>query len=68
VVGDSRTGETQKYDGPYFVMRWLLRQPRLATMPMVGDPKLTRVNLAPRDFVIDAIAYLSGLGWPTRTR
>ena len=28
VVGDSRTGATQKYDGPYFVIRWLLRQPR----------------------------------------
>ncbi len=61
VVGDSRTGATQKYDGPYFVMRWLLRQPGLAFMPMVGDPTRTRVNLAPRDFVIDAMAYLSGL-------
>ena len=28
VVGDSRTGETQKYDGPYFIMQWLLRQPK----------------------------------------
>ena len=28
VVGDSRTGVTQKYDGPYYVIRWLLRQYR----------------------------------------
>ena len=28
VVGDSHTGETQKFDGPYFVMQWLLRQPK----------------------------------------
>ncbi|UXA06985.1 SDR family oxidoreductase [Mycobacterium sp. SMC-2] len=61
VVGDSRTGETQKYDGPYFVMQWLLRQPRHAILPMVGDPTTTRVNVVPRDFIVDAVAYLSGL-------
>ncbi|MCP4200469.1 MAG: NAD-dependent epimerase/dehydratase family protein [bacterium] len=60
VVGDSETGATQKYDGPYFVIRWLLRQPALAVLPVVGDPTAVRVNLVPRDFVIDAIAYLSG--------
>ena len=32
VVGDSRTGETQKFDGPYFVMQWLLRQPMVAVL------------------------------------
>ena len=61
VVGDSRTGATQKYDGPYFVIRWLLKQPHLAVMPMVGNPKITRVNLVPSDFLVDALSYLSGL-------
>jgi thioester reductase-like protein len=61
VVGDSRTGVTQKYDGPYFVIRWLLRQPSIAVLPMVGNPSVTRVNLVPRDYVVDAIAYLSCL-------
>lgn len=61
VVGDSRTGETQKFDGPYFVMQWLLRQPRYAIMPMAGDPTTTRVNVVPRDFIVDAVGYLSGL-------
>ncbi len=61
VVGDSRTGATQKYDGPYFVIRWLLRQPGLALMPMVGDPSAVRVNVVPRDFVVDAVTHLSGL-------
>ena len=28
VVGDSRTGDTQKFDGPYFLLQWLLRQPQ----------------------------------------
>jgi thioester reductase-like protein len=61
VVGDSRTGETQKYDGPYVIIRWVLRQPGTALVPVVGDPDATRVNLVPRDFVIDAISHLSGL-------
>jgi thioester reductase-like protein len=61
VVGDSRTGETQKFDGPYFLMQWLLRQPRHAIMPMTGNPTTTRVNVVPRDFIVDAVGYLSGL-------
>jgi thioester reductase-like protein len=59
VVGDSHTGSTQKYDGPYFAIRWLLRQPGIAIMPVVGDTRRTRLNVVPRDFVIGAIAYLS---------
>ena len=61
VVGDSTTGETQKYDGPYFVIQWLLRQRRMAVMPVVGDPTVTRLNVVPRDFVVAATAFLSGL-------
>jgi thioester reductase-like protein len=60
VVGDSRTGATQKYDGPYYVIRWLLRQPGIAILPVVGDPSAFRVNVVPSDFVIEAIDYLSG--------
>lgn len=60
VVGDSSTGATQKYDGPYFVIQWLLRQPPVALFPVVGDTKRTVFNMVPRDFVIDAITWLSG--------
>jgi thioester reductase-like protein len=60
VVGDSHTGETQKYDGPYFILQWLLRQPRVAVLPLAGDPAMARVNVVPRDFIIDAVSYLSG--------
>lgn len=61
VVGDSSTGATQKYDGPYPVIRLLLRQPRLAVLPTIlGDPSRTEVNLVPRDFVLDAITFLGG--------
>jgi thioester reductase-like protein len=62
VVGDSRTGATQKFDGPYYVIRWLLKQPAaLAFLPVPGNPKATVVNIVPRDFVIDAMVHLSGL-------
>lgn len=62
VVGDSHTGETQKFDGPYFVLQWLLRQPeRFSLVPLVGDPKTTRFNMVPSDFVIEAIDHLSAL-------
>ncbi|HYG66802.1 MAG TPA: SDR family oxidoreductase, partial [Anaeromyxobacteraceae bacterium] len=63
VVGDSATGATQKYDGPYYVMQWLLRQPLpldVAIMPTVGDLR-AEFNVVPRDFVISAIAHLSGI-------
>jgi len=60
-VGDSRTGETQKYDGPYYVVRWLLRQPGPAVVSTAGDPADYEINVVPRDFVVDAIAHLSGL-------
>lgn len=58
-VGDSTTGATQKYDGPYYVLRWMLRQPRIGVLPTVGDPRAHTVNLVPRDFVVDAVDHLS---------
>ncbi len=61
VVGDSGSGETQKYDGPYYALQWMMRQGRWATMPVIGDPSLHRFNIVPRDFVVDAIAALSAL-------
>lgn len=61
VVGESATGVTQKYDGLYFVIRWLLRQPRVAIMPVAGDPTKVEVNAVPLDFVAAAVAYLGGL-------
>ncbi len=60
VVGDSRTGVTQKFDGPYFAIQWLLRQPSVAALPVIGDPRATEFNVVPRDFVLDAITHLSG--------
>jgi len=60
VVGDSATGETQKFDGPYFLASFLRRQPGpVALVPRVGNPDTVRVCLVPRDFVVDAMDTLS---------
>lgn len=61
VVGDSTTGETQKYDGPYYLAAFLRRQLRLALVPALGDIDRVRVCLVPRDFVVDAMDRLSSL-------
>ncbi|MEO8034847.1 MAG: SDR family oxidoreductase [Acidobacteriota bacterium] len=61
VVGDSVSGATQKYDGPYFVMQWLLRQSRLAFLPVAGNPRRYHFNVVPRDFIINAMERISGL-------
>jgi thioester reductase-like protein len=59
VVGDSRTGETQKYDGPYFLAAFLRRQPPIAVVPAVGPADEVRVCLVPRDFVVEAMDELA---------
>ncbi|HEX8119915.1 MAG TPA: SDR family oxidoreductase [Solirubrobacteraceae bacterium] len=60
VVGDSRTGETQKFDGPYYILRSISRSIRMrspiAQFGKAGAP----FNVVPVDFVVDAIAALSG--------
>ena len=61
VVGDSATGETQKYDGPYFLATFLQRQPSVAMVPALGDADEVRVCLVPRDFVVGAMDELSVL-------
>jgi thioester reductase-like protein len=61
VVGDSSSGETQKYDGPYFLATFLRRQPPVALVPRVGDPEQVRFCLVPRDFVVAAMDELAAL-------
>lgn len=57
VVGDSRTGETQKYDGPYFVATYMKRLPGATFLPNVD--KSVKASLVPRDYVIAAMDALS---------
>jgi thioester reductase-like protein/short-subunit dehydrogenase len=58
VVGDSRTGEMDKIDGPYYFLPAITRLSRLpARLPLV-IPQLGSTNIVPVDYVVDAIAYL----------
>ena len=58
VVGDSRTGETAKYDGIYYVIFYLRKFPQLLRLINVGNGAV-RLNLVPVDFVVEGIAALS---------
>ncbi len=59
VVGNSHTGATQKFDGPYFIMQWLLRQPTTAILPRLIYPEKFFINVVPSNYVLDSLAYLS---------
>lgn len=58
VVGDSKTGETAKYDGIYYVIFYYKKAASLLRMINVGN-KSVKLNLVPVDFVVDGIAALS---------
>ena len=58
VCGDSRTGETGKYDGVYYLIHYLLKWPSALSMINIGNHKVS-LNLVPVDFVVDAMAALA---------
>ena len=61
VVGDSKTGVTAKFDGPYFSLNAMRLLPSPGVFMKVGTGEAP-VNLVPVDFVLEAIARLST--WP----
>ena len=62
VVGDSRTGEMDKIDGPYYFFKLIQKLRRLlpAWMPAIGIEG-GRINLVPVDFVVDAVDHIAHL-------
>jgi nucleoside-diphosphate-sugar epimerase len=60
VKGHSHTGETIKFDGPYFIMNFLDRLKFLPLIPRLGKGE-AYVNLVPIDYIIQATTYLSHL-------
>ena len=60
VVGDSRTGERDKVDGPYYLFPTLAgvgELPGAGRLPLVG-PDLGATNVVPVDYVADAMDAL----------
>jgi nucleoside-diphosphate-sugar epimerase len=58
VVGDSKTGETAKFDGPYFTLAAMERMPSPGVFIRIGSGR-NPANLVPVDFIVDALAALS---------
>ena len=58
VCGDSRTGETAKYDGVYYLINYLRMRPRLLSLANIGNRDV-RLNVVPVDFVVEAMAALA---------
>lgn len=61
VVGDSRTGEMDKVDGPYYFFPVLAKLARLPAITPIALPDTGRTNVVPVDFVIDALVALMHL-------
>jgi NAD(P)-dependent dehydrogenase (short-subunit alcohol dehydrogenase family)/thioester reductase-like protein len=60
VVGDSKTGEMDKIDGPYYFFKLIQRMRQLLPpwMPSVGLEG-GRINIVPVDFVVAAIDHIA---------
>ena len=60
VVGDSKTGEIDKIDGPYYFFKLIQKMRNMLPpwMPTIGIEG-GRINIVPVDFVADALDYLA---------
>ena len=58
VCGDSRSGETTKFDGVYYLIRYLLKWPSLISLFNIGNREVS-LNLVPVDFVVASLAALA---------
>ncbi len=62
VVGDSKTGEIDKIDGPYYFFKLIqkMRKAMPAWMPTIGLEG-GRINIVPVDFVVRALDHIAHL-------
>jgi thioester reductase-like protein len=59
VVGDSRTGETQKFDGPYYILRTISRMERSGRPVAQFGRSEALFNVVPVDYIVAAIAAMA---------
>jgi thioester reductase-like protein/NADP-dependent 3-hydroxy acid dehydrogenase YdfG len=71
VVGDSRTGEMDKIDGPYYFFPVLAKLASLPSFTPVMLPDTGRTNIVPVDYAVDALVALlhtdGSASWDGRT-
>jgi len=58
VVGDSRTGEIDRFEGPYAMAILLVASPVSVPLPLPGDA-VAPLNVVPVDFVVDAATAIA---------
>lgn len=61
LVGDSKTGEIDRFDGPYLLVLLMLNAPVDLRMPLPGRGEVP-LNLVPVDYVVDAGVALAADG------
>jgi len=61
VVGDSQTGQTQKFDGPYYLLRGISYAERTGQPLLQFGRSDSPFNVVPLDYVVEAIATAAGL-------
>jgi len=59
LVGDSKEGEIDRFEGPYYLALQWVRSPIMLALPLPGDGTAP-LHVAPVDFVADAIWQLAG--------
>ncbi|ETT85653.1 SDR family oxidoreductase [Viridibacillus sp. FSL R5-0477] len=60
VRGHSQTGETVKFDGPYFFLNMIDRLKCFPIIPYIGQSN-ARLNVVPIDYITNGVVYLSTL-------
>lgn len=60
VRGHSMSGETSKFDGPYFFLNMIDRMKHFPVIPYIGRTQST-INVVPVDYILEASVYLSVL-------
>ena len=58
IVGDSETGEVQRFDGPYLLINAIVNAPAHTPVPLPGQGKLP-LNVVPADYVVKAARCLA---------
>src|SRR4051795_11218769 len=61
VVGDSQTGETEKFDGPYYILRVISRAGRAKQPTMQFGASDAPFNVVPVDYVVAAMTTAATL-------
>ncbi|MDZ5712952.1 SDR family oxidoreductase [Jeotgalibacillus haloalkalitolerans] len=61
VKGDTVTGETSKFDGPYYLLNIFDKTKNLSRLPYISKSR-AKLNVVPVEYVIEAACYLGRNG------